>query len=260
MRNMLLTLGLIGGLLAPTIVQAGDEFVPYQLGDTHVTIWIMKNGAGLTFFAPHDDENISATAGMLHVAEHGGKLVQLVYDTKRNIGFTYNGARYAFDPNRMFSDVGIEATLKTQGKNYSPEAHALVKQFARTVLEHVGKGLGQGTPIVALHNNSNGSYSLESYAQGGEYAKEAKAVYQNPKMDTDDFFFVTTDTFFNALKERGLNVVLQDNEKVTDDGSLSVLASRMNVPYVNVEAEEGGAGGHETVQAAMLRILEKVLQ
>ncbi len=239
---------------------ADDEFVEYALGETHVTIWVMTNGAGLTFFAPHDDENISAAVGMFHVAEHGGKLVQLVRDSKRNISFTHAGTEYSFDPNRMFTDAGIEATLKAQGKQYSAEAHAVVAKFARTVLEHVGKGLGQGKPIVALHNNSNGSYSLESYEQGGEYAKEAKAVYRNPKMDTDDFFFVTTEDFFGALKARGLNVVLQDNEAVTDDGSLSVLAAKQGVPYVNAEAEEDGAVGHDTVQAAMLRILEKVLQ
>ena len=41
------------------------------------------------------------------------------------------------------------------------------------------------------------------------------------------------------MSSEGHNVVLQDNDKVTDDGSLSVLAGRAGIPYINVEAEDG---------------------
>ncbi len=48
-----------------------------------------------------------------------------------------------------------------------------------------------------------------------------------------DFFYVTEKKFFAYLAERDFNVVLQNNEKVTDDGSLSVhFAKRVGVPGI----------------------------
>ena len=73
--------------------------------------------------------------------------------------------------------------------------------------------------------------------------------------DADDFFFVTAARLFDALAARGFTVVLQDNARVTDDGSLSVLAARRAQLYVNVEAQHG----HRAEQTAMLRALLDVL-
>ena len=50
-------------------------------------------------------------------------------------------------------------------------------------------------------------------------------------------------------------MVLQNNDRATDDGSLSVLAARRGQRYVNVEAQHG----HVEAQAQMLCVLLDVL-
>ena len=110
--------------------------------------------------------------------------------------------------------------------------------------------------IVALHNNTDKEYDLKDYQRGGEYHRETKAVHYNPDMDLDDFFITTDELVYNRLKEHNYNVVLQNNSKVKDDGSLSVYCARVNRKYVNIETQFG----HTGVQQEMLDILEKVLK
>jgi hypothetical protein len=52
-----------------------------------------------------------------------------------------------------------------------------------------------------------------------------------------DTQIVTERVVFDALARRGHNTVLQDNRRVTDDGSLSVYCGKANVRY-------GSAGTH----------------
>src|SRR3989344_5202405 len=158
-------------------VRADDEFVRYILGDSAITVWVMDSGAGLAFFAPHDNENTSAAATMEYVGANGGRLVQLTHSGERNVTFTHNGETYVFDPNRMFTDTGIEATLKLEGKTYSAEAHKMVRAFAGEVVKHVLQQVKEGQLIIAVHNNTNGRYSIESYKPGGEFVKEASYVF-----------------------------------------------------------------------------------
>ncbi len=87
---------------------------------------------------------------------------------------------------------------------------------------------------------------------GRDMVRQAAArVHLEPGRDADDFFFVTDPGWFDRLAALGFNVVLQDNTGVTDDGSLSVLAGRLGIPYVNVEAQHG----HVKTQRRMLEAL-----
>jgi hypothetical protein len=58
-------------------------------------------------------------------------------------------------------------------------------------------------------------------------------------MDEDDFIYTTSVYFFRKLKDAGLNVVLQNNDSIGDDGSLSVLCGKTGRSYINIEAEHG---------------------
>lgn len=51
--------------------------------------------------------------------------------------------------------------------------------------------------------------------------------------------FVTDHKILHALIVGQYNVVLQANETMTDDGSLSVYCAKLGIPYVNVEAQYG---------------------
>jgi len=120
---------------------------------------------------------------------------------------------------------------------FSERAFQEVRQFADRVLSIFR--FDELALVVALHNNSDQGYSAESYAKGAVHETDALKVHLEPNADSDDFFFVTERRLFDFFRDKGFNVVLQDNDNVTDDGSLSVLAGWRKVPYINVEAQEG---------------------
>lgn len=166
---------------------------------------------------------------------------------KRFVDFTLDGVQYQFDPNRIYTQAGIEATIRANKRAYSPAAASAVKQVADTFLK---KYIDSNLLVVALHNNTNGGgLSINSYKKGGIYSRDAKQAFANAKQDADDFFYTTEASYFSFLKRKGLNVVLQDNANVKDDGSLSVYCAANNIPYINIEAQEG----HLVQQVKMLR-------
>ncbi len=204
----------------------------------------------------HDDESTSVEAALDLLASGGAPGVRL-YEIR------HSGARLLtvrdaagdssiIDPNRMFTDTGARASMERFG-GMRPAALSAFRAFADTLLARTG--LDTARVVVTLHNNTEANYSARSYLPGAEYATDAARVHIAPGSDADDFFFVTDVALFDALAARGFNAVLQDNARVTDDGSLSVLAARRGQLYVNVEAQHG----HRTEQTAMLRALLDVL-
>ncbi len=173
----------------------------------------------------------------------------------RNVFVRADEKNYAFDPNRMFTDVGLARSMASLNEATVPpdiitkvrgEAIALVRETrmdARRV-------------VVALHNNSEDQYSAASYLPGAVYAADADSVYLPAGSDPDDFFFVTERPLFDALAGGDMAVVLQNNATVTDDGSLSVYCARNGIRYVNVEAQHG----HLEQQVAMLETLFAALR
>lgn len=229
-----------------------------QLGATEVVIALHETGApGLTFINMHDNENTAVEAARRTIRRHGGRLVALQHEGTRNLSFVLDAAApdsatYTVDPNRIFTDAGAEATLRDLGP-FSEAALAATRRFAQAFLAAIDPdSLGA---VVTAHNNTEGRYSARSYAAGGEYEREARAVHLAPATDADDFFFVTDEALYEALRRGRFSVVLQDNATMTDDGSLSVYSGQQGLPYVNVEAQHG----HLEVQAEMMNALRRVL-
>jgi hypothetical protein len=206
-----------------------------------------RRGGAVVFFNMHDDENTSVSAGLDVLRARGGTLVELQHTGARNFLLRRDTARYAADPNRIYTDAGARATLERLGR-FDLCVHAGLRAFADTVLARTG--LDTARTVVTLHNNTDERYSARSYAPGAEYAADAAAVYLHPGADPDDFFFVTERPLFN--------VVLQDNARVTDDGSLSVLAARRGQRYVNVEAQHGHRREQERMIHALLDVLARL--
>jgi hypothetical protein len=81
----------------------------------------------------------------------------------------------------------------------------------------------------------------------GVFESQADGVFlSNTESDADNFVFVSTPVLISHFAERGFNVVLQKSAArlnsrlcTVDDGSLSVLAARLNIPYINLEADAG---------------------
>jgi hypothetical protein len=229
-----------------------DEAVRLNVGDREVQALITKGKpSNLVYFNMHDDEKTAANVARAFVKIEGGTFVELRHSGERLITFGLNGKSYKFDPNRIFTDAGIPKTLKLYGQT-SPEAEKEVARFAKELIERF---LDKAGVIVAMHNNTDGGFSAASYAKGGEYEKDTAEVFINPNNDLDDFFLVTENDFFGAIKTKDFNVVLQNNASVTDDGSLSVYCGRKGIKYVNVEAQHG----HFDEQTRMLKELLPII-
>ncbi len=196
----------------------------------------------------HENEATSVRAGLDVIRRRGGRLLMLRQRGERLVEFKLDGTSYVFDPNRIFTDPGVQATLRRHGPE-DERSRRLVRRFAESLLQDYG--LDQVGIIITLHNNTDGEYSARDYLPGGPLAQDAARVHLEPGRDADDFFFVTDPGWFDRLAALGFNVVLQDNSRVTDDGSLSVLAGRLGIPYVNVEAQHG----HVKTQRRMLEAL-----
>jgi len=139
---------------------------------------------------------------------------------------------YSFDPNRIFTDVGLERSLRHNG-DYSQAAHSALVRLRETLVAVMMEGLRP--PIVAIHNNRGSDYTVNSYRRGASLESDASRVVINPNADPRNFFLVLDAAIFERLSSAGFNVVLQSN-KSTDDGSLSVYCHIVGIPYVNVEA------------------------
>lgn len=221
----------------------------FLLGDRKILVREHLCGdGGVTIFNMHDDEDTAVEASLEVIRKHGGRLVEICHTGERLISFNLRGELFQVDPNRIFTDQGIRATLERYGR-CSPSAFAAVREFAVRLLEDFQ--LLSTDMIITAHNNGPNAYSAESYLDGAIYEHDASRVRVFDGSDPDDFFFVTDLAVFTVLEAKGFNVVLQDNQRVTDDGSLSVLAGRKGIPYINCEAEHG----HYSQQVRMLEAL-----
>lgn len=198
---------------------------PVKLGQSTVVIDVEQRGVGKAFIHVHQNERTALKAAQKVVSTEGGSILTLRHGGGRNITFMLNGQYYEFDPNRIFTETGIQKTLSMHGA-YSREAHQQVKLFADTIKRLLPPG-----KVVAVHNNE--SYSLKNYLPGHDLEHDAASFYQDHEQFHRNFYLVTQEDDYERLKTLRFNSVLQALN-ATDDGSLSVyLAGRS---YVNVEA------------------------
>ena len=254
-RTLLTSLSAIA--LIPTKILSGDAFAIdsnvlfLRVGDTTVQVFVTERlPSGLTLVSVHENEQPAVAAARRFVERHGGRLLELKSQRQRLVTFRLAGTRYTFDPNRIFTSSGIAKSLRLNGP-YSRPAHDAVAQFAERLIGYIRKNLSP--PLIAVHNNSAGALSVESYRKGANLEREASRVAINPKLDPDDFFLVTDELIFDRLTAAGFNVVLQSDQP-SDDGSLSVFCVRNRISYVNVESEFR----HSGEQSRMLEAIADV--
>ncbi len=183
----------------------------------------------------HDNENTAAIAGRLMASKYGGQYFELAHSGERNISFFFGDDSIAIDPNRIYTDAGIwqQMAKNKSGDSLLFNEIAMWRDSLLSIL-HVN----ERSLVIALHNNTNKNYSFSSYLPGGEFENEADTTHQGQTRDMDDFYFVTDRKIFNALSAGRYHVVLQNNELMTDDGSLSVYCGQLGIRYINVEAQQ----------------------
>ena len=212
---------------------------PVKLGSSTVVIHQQRNGVGKSFIHLHQNETTALRAAKTVIYHEGGSVLTLVHSGGRNVVFSLHHKKYEFDPNRIFTDVGIKKTLRQFG-SYSPEAHLEVKKLGYKIKMLLPKG-----KIIAVHNNE--SYSLKNYLPGHDLADDARALNVNTHRHYRNFYLVTKEKDYCRLKKMKFNSIWQALH-ATDDGSLSVYLASSH--YINVEA------GYDQL-AAQIKMLKK---
>lgn len=246
-----------------------------------------KVTAPWVFFAPHENEFVINDYIAKQVNDKGGQFFVLRQRGEREIVFTFQEGKtnkeVRIDPNRIFTDKGIHASIKKLNPTLDPQSslfkHATKR--ANALGNFVLTQLGTNKTWLAIHNNTNGydgdgksglgnvsiiryQHKLESGAQYLIDVTQQGLVKNN--IDEDDLYFVTEQKDFNAMKQAHWNAVLQ-NPMVTsdpneDDGSLSVYAQMQGIRYINIEAERmaGDIGSnHLATQKNMVDYIFKLL-
>lgn len=223
------------------------------LGETPIQIVESKptNSDSIIFLNVHEDETTSIETLMRYSEVDSIPFFYLKHEQTRRVRFALKGKNYDFDPNRIFTKKGIRKTLK-DGENHSRKAGKVAKKLAAEVLGRL-KG---AKVVVALHNNTDVNYSIKSYDVGGDEAQNTKWVYINEAMDADDFIYTTDERFYQAFKERKVNVILQDNTGYVNDGSLSVYCGKNKIPYINIETQKG----HFDAQMELLKMVLEIVR
>lgn len=253
-HRFLLVLFLSAGILAGCRPGLDRDDVTLTIGESTVNVvTYAAKERGQTWINVHENERTSVDAALGVIRRVGGKVVYLEHGGGRNITFSLGGEEYTVDPNRIYTETGIRATLENLGPS-SEEAIQEVQRFSRELISHFG--LDTLHVALTIHNNTEGGYSAQSYTAGEAYEGDAADVRIHDGVNTDDFFFITEESWVEPIASAGFNVVLQDNAEVTDDGSMSVYCGHLGIPYVNVEARHG----HLEAQSAMIEFLDAFLR
>ena len=218
---------------------AAAKNITVSLGSKTVTLKVTGTGGGPACVALHSNEQsaIKAVAGLC------GKLIVLQNGGARDLSFKLGGVSYRFDPNRIFTSHGLSQTLKPKGNR---EATAAVAKLATVIKQEIGH-----FPLVGLHTNRDGGYSIRSYLSGGEEAHAASRASASEKDDPDNFILTTNPVYFQKAVALGYSAVLESGRK--DDGSLSVYARSRGRSYLNIEAQSGNTAWQRQAYQALLR-------
>lgn len=230
-----------------------SQDITVPLGDTSITarLTVYNDTLFPYFLHLHHNEATAETSIQRYLETNGGAYLSLVNNRQRNLSFTVSGKRYVADPNRVFTPQGIRQSLLLLSTFDSSAAKALT-----AFSENINALLIDSLPLIAVHNNTEGAYSILSYTPKGELAKDAARINYNSKMDADDFVLTTDEALFYYLRDENINAVLQANAVVQDDGSLSVVMGRAGISYANIETEHG----HEQTQLHLLQTVTAFLR
>lgn len=261
----------------------GKEFdETIQLAGTEVKLHFYGNlESGTVYFLPHNNELIAKEATRSHLDKNDGIMIEIrgqddylrnkivfsnedEYKKKRYIFFKAGDMVCAIDPNRIYTDAGIESTLndyfenrkiKQPGKEKLEEIYKEIRKFRDLIIAGIKKQ--KPSVVIAVHNNTPGRYGIDSYKKGnglyGEVVDESKELKDNPSVNDssnkDNFFYVTEKGDFLNLRAKQYNVILQDSNKTKpggkgDDGSFSVYGQHNGIRYINIEAQDGSSSGN----------------
>jgi hypothetical protein len=232
-----------------------EKIIYYRLGDkTTIPVTISQYGdkSDVVYINVHDSEPTSVQAAKKILEISGGTLIKIENRGQRNIQFRLKNVPYSFDPNRIFDRIGVEQALKKTGR-ISNAAVDEVEKFGLRILELLP---ADASCIVALHNNTDGAFSVKTYLPAGERHRDAKAVFANKEQDIDDIALTTDSLLYQKMADGGYNSIWQDNKKAKRDGSLSIYCGQNNLRYINIETQLGRLSQHIEMLEKLVAILK----
>ena len=241
------------GINRPVFIPV-EKTILYKLSDKIIPIKVVQYGEmkDIVYINLHANETTSVQAAGSILETKGGTLIRIENNKQRVIRFRLKGFYYSFDPNRIFSRKGIEQTLR-DNKRISKEAVEEIEKFAQRLLLIIPDTT---SCIIALHNNTEGAFSIKSYLPGSDRQSDARAVYQNTLQDIDDIAFTTDSLLYQKMADYGYNSIWQDNERAKKDGSLSILCGEIKRRYINIETQHGKVNQYIKMLEKLLEILD----
>lgn len=241
-----------------------ERFETIPLGASTMQVRILGElSSPIRYVVIHGDEETAPQAAEAHLQRYGGALIQLVNPGKRLVTFRLPKLRftYDFDPNRIFTRTGLEQTVRAWNRRTRrsrfPRLFAAVQEFADRFLSLLVEPRVKGQGLIAVHNNGtspNADFSFETFVNSRGYFPGVEAMQYRRSHSPYNLFVVTDAADYDALAARGLNVVLENSELASDDGSLSVFCGKQRIRYANVE----GRMGDVEKQVEMLDTLREI--
>jgi hypothetical protein len=191
---------------------------------------IIRNGKSKRrYLLIHGNEESAREVLLRYMRNHEG-IAYVVENHTRNVPV----AGLQVDPNRMFSRVGAQASLKRLNRDVSDRAVDRALAELDRGREHLIRELTppRGGLTIALHNNAAG------YSVTDEVPISDETSLREPR-NPHAFFLCTDPRDFEKLRQSPYNVVLQYRAPKTDDGSLSRQAAARGFRYVNLEVALG---------------------
>lgn len=185
----------------------------------------------IRYLRVHGNEPTAAEVLTAHMETSPG-VAYIVENTTRNVEI--EGAK--LDPNRLFTREGAARNLKALNPDLPQDKLDAALDFLDRERPHLITALlpEPEAYILALHNNSEG-YGVDDEVTMSDHISLADRAKPH------EFCLCTNPVDFDALRKGPFNVVLQSATPPTEDGSLSRLAARMGIRYVNIEAGIGKA-------------------
>ncbi|MCW3073791.1 MAG: hypothetical protein JWP69_860 [Flaviaesturariibacter sp.] len=198
----------------------------------------------------HNNEYAAAEAAHKFITEQGGEYLELLNNNERNIEFSLFDKEMIVDPNHIFTPKGRWNDLAAnQKKDY------IISQQIGALASFIIDEIPLQKAIISLHNNVAEAASIELYKKGGALHKTVRFIYHNPEMNPNDYIITTDKEVFEKLKERKVNVVLQ-NYQSKDDGSLNIFCAKTKRTYIGIETQTG----HTTAQENLLNVVTDILK
>lgn len=259
-------------LLAGALLTAGERLPFPDQPDIQLERFHQAGRIDHVFFlAPHENEHVVNDYLAKKVQRQGGVFLILRQRGQRHLFLKIAGQEYEVDPNRIFTPVGAESSLRRENPELVDQPELLQQAVARAVavgrfiMGHMND-LKRGTVIVAIHNNTDGfdddgkdgvgTVSMVRYQKKLDGGAGYILKLHHGTHDEDDLFFITEKRDFRKLKRLGYNLVLQHPRVAVDpdedDGSLSVLSEKRNLRYLNIEAQRREGCDHLDVQQKMV--------